>query len=83
MSVKDSNARMCVCAHACVRVHVCRDPGGGGSLPELPAQDPAVRTHQHRPDHPESGFVCVRGDAHQRGHGERMSMFEANDASEV
>lgn len=59
--------RGCVCACSCV----CRrDPGGGGGLPELPAQDPAVRAHQYRPDHPESGLVGVRGDAHQRGHGE-------------
>lgn len=49
----------------------CRDPRRGGGLPELPPQDPAVRAHQHRPNHPESGFVCLRGDAHQRGHGER------------
>ena len=58
---KAAKELICVC---------CRDPRCGGSLPELPSQDPTVRAHQHRPNHPESGLVCLRGDAHQRGHGE-------------
>lgn len=54
----------------------CRDPGCGGGLSELPPQDPAVRTHKHRPHHPEGGLVGLWGDAHQRGHGETERMKE-------
>lgn len=51
-----------------------RYPGCGGGLPGLPPQAAALRSHQHRPHHPEGCQLCVAGGSHQRGHGEKLSL---------